>query len=132
MAEHHNVGIGKPLAYPPLTTGTRAGVMHHGNNDAVEIERQHLGKDADQREVVVAQDSMHRRVGAQGVEERNVDDVARMQDDVGLVEGPLDRSGQPPRRPRPHVRVGEDHSTHAGSGQNQVRALRTIACLMRV
>ena len=60
--------------------------MHHGDAYAGQLELQPVHDGADQGGIVVAQDRMDRPAGPERVEQVPGDDVARVEDHVGVLD----------------------------------------------
>ena len=94
VTEHDDVARRERAAHARGASLGEPGVVHHSDAHAVELDDEPLGQAAAERDVVVAEHRVHRRVRAELVEERAFDDVAAVQHDVGVTQRGVDRVGQ--------------------------------------
>ena len=96
---------GREPLRPP---GARSGDVHHPDPRAGHLHEAPLRKQLGKRELVhVPVDRLDRGVAAQLLEHGGLDEVSRVQDQVGLLQLPQALGGQP-ARPAREMRVGED------------------------
>ena len=107
VAEHDQPGVGEPAMDPALAPRPDSAVVHHGDAHTRQLELQPVREGADQVDVVVSQDRMDRSAGPERVEQVTGDDVAGMEDHVGILDV-LPHVGRQLREVGPEVGVGED------------------------
>jgi hypothetical protein len=107
VAEHDQPGIGEPSMDPALPARPDAAVVHQGDVYAGQLELQPVRDGADQGGVVVAQDRMDRSAGPERVEQVAGDDVAGVEDHVGVLDV-VPHVGRKLREVATQMGVGED------------------------
>jgi hypothetical protein len=117
VAEDHRLAVRERRAQARQPAGARAGSVDHPEADALELPFHARGKQgADRGRVDVAVDGVHRRAErAQQLEDRDVAEIAGVQDRVGLTTA-IEAAGRDRPVPARHVRVADDRDLHRRPG----------------
>ena len=121
VAEHHDVGVGEPSSQPGGATGGGAAVVDHCQRAAGDLDADALGEI--EIHVVVPLDGMDTPLGdvlQQRCENRPVDDVTGVEDDVGHRQLIADAIDQPLRCAGPEVGVGDEQDVGDGHRRSVV------------
>jgi hypothetical protein len=94
VAEHDQPRVREPPAHPALPARPDAAVVHHPDAHAGQLELQPVGEGPDQGGVVVAQDRVDRSLPPEGVEQVSGDEVAGVEDHVGVLHVVPDVGGE--------------------------------------
>ena len=116
VTEDDDAGIGEPPAEPAGPTGTGSAVMDHADAGTVELQEASGRQRPDEADVIVAEHGVDGRDRRQAREHAFVEDVAGVQDDIGLVEDPVQRLRQATPTARAQVGVGQHDRPDAHSG----------------
>ena len=127
VAEHDQMGVGEPSANPALPSGPGPGVVHHADAYACELELQPVGQSADQGAVVVPQHRVHGPATPERLEQVGGDDVAGMEDHVGVLDV-LPHVGRQLREVGTEVGVGEDEDAKRRDARIMPQRVAQICC----
>lgn len=112
VTEDDEPGVREAAAEPERPTGAGPTVVDEGCPDAVELARALLGEHASELMVVVAAHGERLDALGQFREHGRAHDVARMEQEVGGIEGPQERRRKVLRCFGPQVGVSEDGNDH--------------------
>ena len=132
VAEDDDLAVREARRHAGRPPGRRAGVVHHADADAVDLDHPRLRHHADQVQVVaVAEHALDRPVGLQLGQHGVAHEVAGVQDAVGPLALLQQASGQRAPAPR-QVRVRHDRDAdHAPSAVRTASASRITGTQLR-